>query len=270
MQKNWGAYCRFKVRTRFPGTGHCPLPAKGDEVAMATSARLISSTALSPEPSQFFGLDSVGCIVVEHDGRIVSVTPSFATMLDSEVEALFGQSVFDLLTPDEAQVPVSLLADGQQLRVVIGDGHFAFWSAHRIAPGAALSGYYVGLLWDEQGSFSRQFVQRNRLATLGGLTAGMAHEIAGPLNLIANNADLLLDEAGMPSDACKGLTTIRNEAFRLSALLQVILNFARDAPFEPKNLDPVALVNKSLEIFDQRLMARRSPGESRPSQRCPR
>lgn len=216
---------------------------------MATSARLITSPALFPEFSQFFGLDSVGCVLTEHDGRIVSVTPSFATMLDSEVEALFGQSVFELLTLDEGQVPVSLLADGQQLRVVMSDGHLAYWSAHKIAPGAALSGYYVGLLWDERGSFSRQFDQRNRLATLGGLTAGMAHEIAGPLNLIANNADLLLDESGMPGDACKGLTTIRNEAFRLSTLLQELLNFAGEAPLKIEDHEPLTLVNKSLELF---------------------
>ena len=221
---------------------------------MATSASFITSPVTLPGASTFLGLGQIGCVLMEPDGRIVSVTPSFANMLESEVEPLFGQSVFDLLTLDETQ-PGSLLADGRNRTVVMGDGHSALWSAYKIAPGAALNGYYVGLLCDEgtEELCSRELTQGRRLAMLGGLTAEVAHEIAGPLNIIANYAALLLDEAGMTSDAGKRLTTIRNEAFRLNSLLQEILNFASDAPPRFEGLEPVPLLNKSLELFNQQL-----------------
>jgi signal transduction histidine kinase len=193
---------------------------------------------------------------MEHDGRIVSVTRSFATMLDSEVELLFGQSIFDMLTSDDEVEPVNLLSDGRQIRVVLqNDRRSLFWSAHKIAKGAALGGYYVGLLWDEGEleSLERRLVHRERLATLGGLAAGVVHEIAGPLNIIANNAELLLDEDSVTPRARQGLTTMRNEVFRLCGLLNDILDFARDSPMKVQGHDPVALVNKSLGLFKHQL-----------------
>lgn len=223
---------------------------------MATSANSIPSQGLFPDAVQFRGYNSIGCVLMEHDGRIISVTPSLATMLDSEVELLFGQSIFDMLNSDDDLEPVSLLSDGRKMRVATtGDGRLLFWSAHRIAQGAALGGYYVGLLWDgdELELLERRLVHRERLATLGELTAGVAHEIAGPLNVIANNAQLLLDENAITPAARQGLATMRNEAFRLGTLLQGILDFARDAPTKVQGHDPVTLLNKSLELFGHHL-----------------
>jgi signal transduction histidine kinase len=227
---------------------------------MATSVNSLTSSELFPKASRLLGYSTVGCALMEHDGRIVSVTRSFAEMLDSEVGLLFGQSVFDLMTWDGDLEPGSLLLEGQKMRVVLrGDGRSLFWSTHRIAPGAILGGYYIGMIWDdsELGSFELSLVHRERLATLGGLTAGVAHEIAGPLNIIANNAEFLLDEDGLTPDALQGLTTIRNEAFRLCAVLQDILGFARNAPPDIKVLDAVDLVKKSLELFKNQLFGKK-------------
>ncbi len=226
---------------------------------MATSENLITSSELFPDASRFPGYGTVGCALVEPDGRIVSVTRSFAALLDSEVGLFFGQSIFDLVTQDEDLEHCSLLLEGQKMRVLRSDGRSLSWSAYKIAPGAILGGYYVGLLWDEREleGLERRLVHRDRLASLGELTAGVAHEIAGPLNVIANNAELLLDEVGMTLGARQGLTTMRNEAFRLGGLLQDILGFARNAPPKIEGHDAVRLVRKSLDLFNQHLSGKK-------------
>lgn len=219
---------------------------------MNTSKNLIEACDLIPDSSQVLGYGETGCALMEHDGRIISVTSSFARMLDSEVETLFGQSVFDLMTMDGDPGPSRLLLEGQKMSVVLPtDGRSLCWSVCRIAPGTILGGYYIGIISesDERERFEGRQVHRQGLAMLGGLTAEVAHEIAGPLNLIANNSELLLGEDGLTPDARQGLTSMRNEAFRLCSLLQDILGFARNAPLKIKGHDAVGLVKKSLELF---------------------
>ena len=74
----------------------------------------------------------------------------------------------------------------------------------------------------------------DRLALVGQLTSGLAHEIGTPLNVIAGNADLLrmdLQEQGLPTDI---LDSIIGQADRITGLIEQLLEFARakDQPME--------------------------------------
>lgn len=227
-------------------------------IAMARPEKLLASTELYPGASPLIRHSTVGCALMQHDGRIVSVTRSFAEMLDSEVGQLFGQSIFDLMTADEDLEPSRLLVEDEWTRVVLRDGRSLYWSVHKIARDAALGGYFVGLISNggELDTLERPLDHREGFAALEELTA-VAHEIAGPLNIIANNAEFLLDEDGLTPDARQGLTTMCNEAFRLCALLQDTLGYARDASPKIKAHDAVNLVKKSLEVFKHQLCGKK-------------
>jgi len=194
---------------------------------------------------------SVGFALMACDGHIVSVTRSFAEILGYHVRPLVGQSIFNILRSADSKSR-GLLAEGASLPVLTQDGKSLCWIVHKIARGATLAGYYVGLLCDEmqRGEVERQVMHRDRLAMLGCLTAAMAHEIAGPLNLIANNAELLLGEEGIHRETRESLMLMRDEAHRLADLLRDVMSYAGDSPLRITSLDVVKLVERCVRLLN--------------------
>ena len=81
---------------------------------------------------------------------------------------------------------------------------------------------------------SRELVQSERLASVGFLAAGVAHEINNPLGIISGYAELSLKRlrddatAAAVEDARRSLGIIRDEAFRCREITERLLNLARD------------------------------------------
>jgi PAS domain S-box-containing protein len=74
----------------------------------------------------------------------------------------------------------------------------------------------------------RQLVRSEKLAMVGSLAAGLAHEIGTPLNVISAAAEFLLPDAG--EDARRELSGIVAETERISRLVRDLLSFARAGP----------------------------------------
>lgn len=95
---------------------------------------------------------------------------------------------------------------------------------------------------------SRQLAQSERLASVGFLAAGVAHEINNPLAIIAGEAELALQQlaGGEPDDpqAAQGLATIRDEAFRCKAITQKLISLARPGSGERARVDLLALAQE--------------------------
>jgi signal transduction histidine kinase len=66
-----------------------------------------------------------------------------------------------------------------------------------------------------------------RLATLGRLSAGMAHELGTPLNVIAGRAKLIAGEDLSPEDTTRSERIIGEQAERMTAIMRQLLDFAR-------------------------------------------
>jgi len=84
---------------------------------------------------------------------------------------------------------------------------------------------------------SKQLVRNERLANVGLLAAGVAHEINNPLNIITANAELsiqaLKKSAAIPADEMANtLKVICDEAYRCTGIVQKLLTLAR-TPLEP-------------------------------------
>jgi len=76
----------------------------------------------------------------------------------------------------------------------------------------------------------RELQQHARLASIGRMAAGLAHEINNPLNNVL--AFLKLAERGLPegdSAACRDLHAARDEALRAAAIIRGVLDFSRQA-----------------------------------------
>ena len=83
----------------------------------------------------------------------------------------------------------------------------------------------------ERKRMEQQLIMQDRLATIGQLTAGIAHEINNPLTSVIGFSELLL-ERDLPRDVKDDLNVIRDGATRTAEIVKNLLTFARRKPQE--------------------------------------
>ena len=93
-----------------------------------------------------------------------------------------------------------------------------------------------------------QFVQSEKLVSLGQLAAGAAHEINNPLAAILGFSDLLADDPAIPEKARATAAKIRDQARRTKTLVGNLLSFARQVPPERTLLDINTVVNNAMQL----------------------
>ena len=100
-------------------------------------------------------------------------------------------------------------------------------------------------------NLEKQLRHGERLATVGRLAAGIAHELGAPLNVIDARAEQILNKPDAPPEKLeRNLQIIRSQAARITRIIRQLLNMAR-----PFNLDfaPVPLgdlIKSALESFE--------------------
>ena len=80
---------------------------------------------------------------------------------------------------------------------------------------------------DKLYSAQQSLKQTEKLATMGQLSAGIAHELNNPLGVITMYSNILLDEAGEQNPIKKDLELIAEQAERCKKIVGGLLNFAR-------------------------------------------
>ncbi|MGH9901216.1 MAG: histidine kinase dimerization/phospho-acceptor domain-containing protein, partial [Pyrinomonadaceae bacterium] len=211
----------------------------------------IESSLLENLRQLIFVSGADGYALLDQEGRVVGANSSFVELLGSTVQQAVGHTVPELLAgkiggasepvPDASNDLVYILRDGRRLRLCV----------ENLAGNGPDINHRVGVLSDESVSqdFEMRLTHHDRLTSLGGLVAGLAHEIAAPLCIIGNNAELLMDDAAQLSgETRRGLAAIRDEAFRLGNLLREFLRFTRDAPCKIAAQDALNILEKAVQM----------------------
>ena len=106
-------------------------------------------------------------------------------------------------------------------------------------------------LWESLENVKRlqtHFVQSEKLASLGQLAAGAAHEINNPLTAILGYSDLLMEEHPAQTRAHTLGEKIRDQARRTKDLVTNLLSFARQVPVEKQLLDLNAVLTGAVQL----------------------
>jgi PAS domain S-box-containing protein len=120
----------------------------------------------------------------------------------------------------------------------------------------------------ERKRLQEQLRRTERVAELGTLASGMAHEIGTPMNVILGRAEYLMERT-KEEPVRKGLQTIVSQVERITRVMNQLLAFARRRPIERRALDLRRTIEDNLEIFQERLAHNRITVETACADACP-
>ncbi len=111
-------------------------------------------------------------------------------------------------------------------------------------------------LRDELGEKNRLLERKNRLAALGEMAAGMAHEIRNPLGGIQLYASILAKDVSDRPQSLQVVRKISEGVKRLEALVSQVLQFTREMPVNVARMDLADVVDQSLELAAGQIQAK--------------
>jgi two-component system NtrC family sensor kinase len=215
-----------------------------------------------------------GIAVVGPDEKVARANRALAAMLHQPEEALLGTDLCEALfaEPEMARETLAAARRGERtaplvLRSEPSGGRVlriaaAPFGEDRGAAGASL----VVLVEDvtDQQSMEAQLIQNEKMAAIGQLVSGVAHELNNPLTSIAGLTELLLERGTLP-DTREHLRVVHEQAERASRIVRNLLTFARKGSpgKEPVDLNDVVTRTALLIVYELKL--RGIELESRPA-----
>jgi two-component system NtrC family sensor kinase len=101
-----------------------------------------------------------------------------------------------------------------------------------------------------------QLVVSEKLASLGKMAAGVAHEINNPLTTILINTHLLLERPGRDADEGEALNLIADETTRCAGIVRGLLDFARLTPSQAVPTDINDIIDRTLLLLEKQALVR--------------
>ncbi|MCP9440002.1 MAG: PAS domain S-box protein [Nitrospira sp.] len=228
-------------------------------------------------------LETAGALVVvlDREGRILRFNRACEQATGYSSEEVMGKTVWSLLLPPEEVESVKAVFDrlvGGELRNehehdwVSKDGRRRriAWANTVIPDSSGHADYIVaaGIDVTELKQVQEQLRRTERIAELGTLASGMAHEIGTPMNVILGRAEYMMDRVNDESIK-KGLKTIIAQVERITRVMNQLLAFARRKPPERRPLQLKDIVEDGMELFRERLDRNRVAVELIVDDRCP-
>jgi len=99
----------------------------------------------------------------------------------------------------------------------------------------------------------RRALQSEKLAAIGQLAAGVAHEVRNPLGVIRSSAAMILEDLAPGSDAARAGSFIVEEVDRLNAVVRGLLDYARPLAPRREPLTVEALVQAVTPLVEETL-----------------
>jgi two-component system, NtrC family, sensor kinase len=191
---------------------------------------------------------NIGIVTVDLENRVESWNPPLEYLLDVKRGEAIGRKLRDVLPPDLAAEISARSEDGHVTSVYkfplnLRAGRRLVVNVS-LAPLVGKDGVRLGRLVliddiTQRVRLEEQFVQTEKLTSLGLLAAGVAHEVNTPLAVISNYIQMLAKQIPGDDPRQKTIERIVKQTFRASEIVNNLLNFSRTggADFSEVNLN---------------------------------
>jgi two-component system sensor histidine kinase PilS (NtrC family) len=199
-----------------------------------------------------------GLLSTDLIGRITELNPAGAEILGHEIDELRGshiEGIFQHLADDSpshaAVTPPSARQEITYHHPRLENRILGISSSPLVVPEVGAVGYVYSFQdLTEEKRREAEYRTKDRMATLGRMAAGIAHEIRNPLASIAGSVKLLQSMGKMDEDQAKLITIATRESERLNKLVSDFLFYSRDQRYEFRPVDLVTLLEETLLLLE--------------------
>jgi signal transduction histidine kinase len=197
-----------------------------------------------------------GIAVLGKDDRVESANLAFAALAGVQRPDAVGKRLQDLLPIQPLPEPGSGLLETSFCDSAGLERHLQLSVAILERIGAGPQRVLVIQDVSDRVAMEHALREKDRMAALGMLAAGVAHEVNTPITGISSYAQMLLADTDADDPRYELLKKVEKQTFRAARIVNSLLEFARDREHEARPVELGALLNETTELLRERFANR--------------
>jgi len=220
----------------------------------------------------FFENAPMYCYMVSPDGKMLEINKLALETLGYKKDEIIGQPLLTTIyAPDSREKAKKLFAEWKEtgktegeLNIITknGEERTVLLSVHSVRDNRSKLLHSISIQTDiterRRLEAERELMQHraqiaSRLASIGELASGVAHEINNPLTGVIGYSQLLLEKPGVTKEIKDDLKVINEGAERVSSIVKRLLSFARQTKPSRSHVDINSIIDSVLQLRDYHL-----------------
>jgi two-component system, NtrC family, sensor histidine kinase PilS len=192
-----------------------------------------------------------GLITTGLDGRITLLNVPGQKMLERTAQQVYGRHVSDLFMDRLPDVDSFAVTGEVRANTASGEKTFGVTVSPLLKSDRSVVGHVY--TFDDLTTIrrlEREVRMRDRLAAVGRMAAGIAHEIRNPLASIAGSVQVLSGISTLNDEQRTLVNIVTRESERLNTIISDFLAYSREKNLKPAFLDIVPLVEETLLLLE--------------------